>query len=441
MAGDFGDPAYGLLSWAWEVDGPGVPPVAGWHDLNFSGETLSNNATTLERQNITRAAMTPAPLDSKIETGGDYKVDAMNPEQEWGALAQIFGAAKDPVEFETDAFRHKLSRLETDITFDPTFAIRAWRNDGMGQLLPGCRVNQIQIAWSERQLVGATIGVVNMLGDYWDTPTRTTGTGTVLPRLLGLSDLNFDPSATTKNIHIKIISQTGTAVTFKAKVGDATTYDGADQVATKGSTTWFWVRDESDVLLGTRGIPVEILFPTGTYVAADEFKFLNRRGEWVPSFPDDTIVCLEVYSSIYINGVEIEVETGGLTIAKPAEPKFGFGRRGPRRTRSRGQQTVKWTIGREYLDLAFRKRLELGTSFRAELQLRSKVGIGTTGDFQQSIGFVSPLCRASGKTASVESKTAANESIEATAHPSDDATDPADISCYIINSIPDLEAA
>lgn len=444
-SGDFGDPAYGLLRWAWETV-PGVPPVAGWHDIIYSGETFANEAQRLEREAITRGAMTKPPLKGKFNVPAGFTVDALNPNQDWGPLAAIIGSAADPDEVETDTFVHKLSRLETDVSFPKTQSFAAWRNDDMGQRFCDARFNSLAFTWAAGALIGANYGIVAKMGDYWEDPTRTVGTGTVKPQVRGLFQDDdggaYTESATTKNLYIKIIADDATTVTFKAKIGDATTYDGANQIATKGE--WLWVRDQDDVRIGDRALKIEAYFSAGidgTFVNDDIFKFLHRRGEWVPSYVDDTLACLEVYSAILWNGDEFEVESGGLTIAKGAEAKAALGGRGPRRTRSRGQQLPTWSIQREYLDKQIRRALDQGEPVALVAEINSGVKIGTTGDLYYGFRFVSPYCIATGPTATVTSKDEANESIELTAHPSEDGTDPADISVYITTDIPDLEAA
>jgi hypothetical protein len=431
------DPANALASWAWESAGLGLIPQSGWHDIEFSGESLSNNALTLPRGNISRASQTPVPLAGKIETAGTLSVDAINPLASWFPFLALMQKV-DVDEVETGAFRHRISRTRTDATAPAeTIAIRAWRDDGMGQVFLMCRVQQIAITFAERALVSMEITIVPQRGEYWDDPVKTAGTGTGLPRLRGLVAAQFGTDAT-QNFYAEVTAQDANSVTIKTKLGDADAMGATARAIARAS--WVQVYDEANVRQGAPGDPLEIRFETGAdHDVGDIYRFDYRRGEWVPSFADD-IVVNECFSTVSLDGVDIELESGTLTIAKPAEQRHGFGLRRARRTRSRGKQTVQWQFQREYFEEKTRGLLELATAFAFRLNLDSGVAIGATA-FNYAAHFVSLNCRASGQTASATDAETMDETLSFSGHPSTDADYPDDVTAEFYNDIASLPAA
>lgn len=430
------DPANALFSWAWEP-AAGLTPLAGWHDVEFSGETFSNNALTLPRANISRASMTPLPLPGKIEATAGNSFDAVNPIANWFPFAVLMQKV-DTDEPETDAFRHRISRTRTGGTFpSETIAIRIWRDDGMGQVFLMCRVSQIAITFAERALVSMEVTYVPQRGEYWDDAVKTAGTGTDLPRLRGLIAEQFAALAT-QNFYAEVTAQVPASVTIKTKLGDADAMGATTRVVTRGE--WVQVYDEADVRLGDLGRPLQIRFEVGAdHDVGDIYRFDRRRDEWAPSFADD-IVVNEVYSRVALDGVDIELESGQLTIAKPAEQRHGFGGRPARRTRSRGKQTVTWQFQREYFEEKTRGLLELATPFAFDLILDSGVIIPTT-SLTYGLNLISKNCIASGQTATATDAETMDETINFTAHPSEDATYPDDVTAEFINDTPDLLVA
>lgn len=429
------NPSNALFAMLWE-DSPGVPRRTGRADMEFNGETLSNNALTVARTAITRAAMATRPMPGKLEAGGELRLDAFNPAADWRIIAAYFGHATTD-EVETGAFEHKFSRYETDVDFPETFTALVWRDD-IAQRFLGCRISQIVLTIQEKALVGCVATLVPERGDYWGDATRSAGAGTGFPLVRGLLDSQFGTD-TAANASFDIVSFTSTTVTFKAKIGDAATFDGAEQTATRGQWTRF--ADQDDVLLGTLGMPVQVYFPVGAVFAADDVLTVpRRRAEWTPSFPL-SIAVNEVYSVLSIGSTEQEMDSLTLTIAMPTEARFGVGGQAARRTRQRGQQTVTGQFSREALNLEMRRNLEMGLPFSLSVYLRTGVSIGESGNLDYSLRLEAPSCVPSGQTPTVEDKDTYNEQISFTAHPSDDAEDPADISVYVINDVEDLAAA
>ena len=436
----FGDPSFAQFSLAWQA-AQGVPATSGWHDMEFKGETLGNKIDSLERQAITRSGMMSQPLDGKRNTGGDPSWDAPNPDEICYALANLIGKSAAPATVETGAYRHKMSRLESAVTFPSWLTARAWRNDNMAQRFHDLIVSSLEFTFQEKALISTVAKTVATLGDYWDDPVKQgAGTGTAKPQVRGASDLNFNASATAANLWIKATSTATGTVTIKTKIGNATAYGAGTQVITRG--VWTQLLDEAGVRIGDNATPVEIYYPTAGSIDAatpDEWKILWTRDVWAPTLADPTQVVSEVYSRVYLNGEEFEITGGKLTIEKPAEAKFGFGRQDARRTRTRGSQAVKLDFNREYLDLRLRKLMERGTPFAFVLDLQSRAPIGTTGALNFGIKFTGLNFKSVGSTtASATSKDKSDESITATASASTDGTYPADITVEVLNSIPDL---
>jgi len=436
----FGDPSNALLSFAWQPV-QNVPATSGWHDVEFKGETMGNKVAALERQAITSAGMMSPALDGKRDSGGDPSWDTPNPDELAYILAALMGKGAAPVTVEAGAYRHKLSRLESAVTFPSWMTARVWRNDGMAQRFHDVEFSSLEISFAAKALLNTTVKTVATVADYWDDAVKQgSGTGTAIPQIRGISALNFDASATASNLWVKVTATASGTVTVKTKVGNATSYGSGTQVITRG--VWTQLLDQAGIRIGDNATPVQIYYPaSGSIDAAtpDEFKILWTRDQWAPVFADPTQVVSEVYSRVYVNGIESELQGGKLTITKPAEAMFGFGGQDARRTRTRGSQSVKLDFNREYLDLRVRTLVETGAPFSVVLDLQSRAPLGTSGALNFGIKGVGLNLRSiNSTTASATSKDKSDESISAAAYPSTDGTYPSDWTWEVLNSIPDL---
>lgn len=439
------DPSYAQFRWAWETI-PGVPPVSGWHDVEFSGEKMGANFTTLARNLITKAGEQPPPLDGKIENGPfeGPKVDAFNPESDWWWLASFFGHAATPVLVEAAggslpaAYQHRLSQTQTAVSFPATFSGLVWRDDNYADRKHFGRFSQIALSFAEKALVGFTPTVVFARNDYWDDAVRSAGTGTALPVLRGSCAEQWGADDT-QNLSFTVTAQDTTTVTGNWKLGDGDSFGSTPHVYTRG--VWRPIFEESDLPVRLPGMPTEVYLPlAGTFATTDVFTVKRRRLAWAQSLPTRMAVN-EALSTISIDGVDAEVKTGALTMAAPAEAIYGFGGRYARRPRTRGPRTFSGTLAREYLDTSFISRLERGAPFELNLVLDTGVPIGARGVLTERLSFIAKNCKLSGPAASVADAKTLDESLAFSCHPSSDGTYPAALTAEIINSIPDLAAA
>jgi hypothetical protein len=279
--------------------------------------------------------------------------------------------------------------------------------------------------------------MLSRAGDYWDDATRTTGTGIVAPLIRGLFEQQFASDATA-NITMKIISQTSNTVTFKAKVSDGGTYGSGTQTVTKGA--WVGLQNESGIFTGTLGMPGQVYYPAGTYVANDEWNVLRRRAIWTPSFPGRNVVN-EVNSLIYFDDLIAEVEQMQMTMKNGSSAVFGFGGQAAKRTQKVGSQEISGNFNRPVLNLDVRHRLEMNKPFKIQSWLRSGIAIGSSVVYDYSVKITAAGCIPSGKTPTVENKSTYKDALAFTCNPSADGTYPDDVYVELFNDIPDLAAA
>ena len=433
---NFGNPGESQLRWNWE-DTPGVPRVAGFKDIYFSGETLTNDVGLLDREAITPGGEMLESIEGKITPGGDFMVDALNADQDYFPFAAFFGKATAATNPAAGAYVHRLSRLESGITFPETFSMYAYRKDGIPQRMLYGRFGSLELDFEKGKLNGAKFGVVSAMGDYWGNPVRVVGTNDV--HLRGVSALNFDPHVATDNVHVKITVVGALTYTALVKVGDATAWGAITQeLAIDG---WTELKDEAGLYIGNKMSPVEVFAPAGMAVN-DVVKVPRRRAVWASTFADPSLATKEVSGRIYMDEVESEFTSDKVTLSIGAESVHGFGRRMPRRTQSTGQQKVKISLKRDYLDLRVRELIELGRPFAVVIDAGTDIPLGASTALDYGFRFISPRVKMAGKTATVDKATSRpSETLDCTAFESDDATYPASMTCEVRSSIADLLAA
>lgn len=443
------NPSNALFRWAWQKASDDLTIVKGdgatagsWADINVMGEKLGVTAEVVQRTQITRNQMASRPLPGKLQTGGEVDMDAFNPAQDWRWFAALFGHCDAPEILETGAYRHRFHRSATDVNFPEVFMTRVWRDDGYAERFSECRVSQIVITFPTKGLISFKPTVITGRADYWGDPAPTGGnTSTAIPQVRGLVDQSF----INEDVLFEVTATDSTTVTIKAKRGAPTSYGSGTQVIQKGA--WTWMLDEAGHVIGDRGSKAELYLPlTGTYVVNDEWTLpatvpIVSGLPWVPSFSPDG-ANNEVYGQIDGGSfTELEVDSATLTITNPAEAKYGYGGRLPKRTRVRGQQKVTAALTREYQAKNFRRELETGRTAPFTLTTHSGVTLGSSGQYDYSASFFLPGATITGKSASAEGIATMNEPINIEGFfPSGNGSFPDDIYVDIINNIADLTA-
>lgn len=447
------NPAFSLFSAMREPVLRGVPDPSTRHDFSPMGETMTDTADVLKRTAISSQGEDLRTIKSKIPAAGTMSFDVVDTGDYWFWLTSFFGGAQSPDLLETGCYLHRLAAYRTpDVGFAPTNSILAYRDDGMGMRFLDSVLSQLEISFGAAALTSSVLTFVSRAGDFWDDPSQTAGTGTAkLPMLRGVVDLNFGKGAyltdASANVWVKVTAVTSTTVTVKTKIGDATSYGSGTQLLERGKFNWP-ILDETGARIGSNAKRVELYFPaTGSIVVNDEYEFLRRRDAWTAVLVDGSTVVREIDCRLIISDTgddpdEVEVKSGKITLVNPSQAiqAFGFGDRA-KRTRSRGLRTGVLTLAREYLDLDFRRRMELGATISYRISLNSMVGLGTTGTYQHSIDIIAPLCEMSGPGATVTNQTTVDEAITLTAHPSSDGTYPHAVTADFVTDIPDLAAA
>lgn len=430
------NPAQTLARWAWESV-RGVSPLTGWHDFRIEGEDAKDTVAAIERTALNPSGQKMPALDGKTTGAVDFKIDVVSPLESWAFFAWYFGhgSVSSP---ESGAYIHKLSRLETAQNFADTIAFKVYRDDGAAQTWNEVVPTELQLSFAEKALSGLSVKGVGR-ANYWADPARTAGTGTDFPRLRGLHAMNFPPTATTTRVWFQVTAQDSTTVTAKVKTSDGASFSGAAQVFQRGY--WTQIQDESGLNVGDFGAPVEVLFLTGdTFAVGDTFRVDNVHPVWVYSYPS-LVAVNEIYGTLTVDGSEIEVKTGQITLTAPGAEVHGFGRRQGRRTRKRGLFAHTGTLTREVTDRLFRGRIETSKTFRLELFLKSSVQLGAA-NLVQGIKITRPYCRLiNASTAVVSNNTTLDETIPYEAFESSDGTYPGATTVEIYNTIPDLTAA
>lgn len=428
------------------VKTPGcIPDAADFVDHEFISETLANEQAGVERESITNAAQKPVPEPGKFQTDGEVEVE-LNAEQHPHYLANIQTkiTTTSPA---TDVYEHRLGVTEDD-DFPVSLCVQVNRDDGMPQSFRDGSVNEATITLEEGGLLKANFALIFTRGDYFDDPTQVEdgATPNSSPQLRGIPNYT-NWNLADGDIYIKATSAHA-AGTYSAvaKIGAAATYGVADfDVLTgldaNGNPRWVnVVNSNGGAEIGTRANPVQITHLVGTGVEIDdEFRFNRERGEWVPAYADVPIFN-EVNAFLYVDGAEICIEEFELSISRPVTRKRCIGGFFTRKILRRGAREVTLTLGRQYDDTFFRKKLEGAQSIYFLLEARSGEEFET--GFEHGMDIFCPNVKLTGRPATVESSDEFPEQITGTCHASaagvlgffDDVT------VTFINSIPDLTA-
>lgn len=439
------NPGAATIQVANEVS-PGLKPLAAaFVDHEFISEGFSNERTTKERESITNAAQTPAPLPGKFNTDGPLSLE-MNAEQHYHYIGNIQRKITTTTPA-TDVYNHRMGPTEDD-PFPDSLSVQVNRDDGMPQTFVEGRVNELTLSLEEGGVLKADAGLIFQRGHYWDDAAELEdgATPNSAPVLRGLpSYANW--TAADGDVYVKVTAgPSGGAFTVKAKVGAAATY-GATTTSVvygldaDGNVRWNNLLDSNGGgQIGTRALPVQIahILSTGIEVN-DEWRFDRERSAWVPAYADVPIFN-EVHAYLYVDGVEHCIESFELAITRPVTAQKCIGGFFARRILLRGKRVVTLTLGRQYTDIFFRKKLESAESLYFFLEASTGEEFET--GYEHQLEVFCPNVVLNGRTASVESSEDFVEQITGTCHPSSAGVSGYfdDVTITIVNSVPDLTA-
>lgn len=399
------------------ADGIPYDTSASWIDFLHYGGTQNLTPNKLERQAVTSGSMLRASILSKTDVNLSYNMgdlDAGNRAQA-ALFYTFFSGYKNVATLSGDAKRHQMGGGITTNTMAQKLSVVHDNDDGMPYRVTDVIPSGFTLNLVPRQNATLTFGAVGGKYDYWADAVRSSGTGSLLPKLRHTTNLmsgggpNWDSAtgASAEDVYIQITSDTAGAVTFKAKLSSGGSY-GADQVATKG--VWTDLSGDAggtDAMLGTRAERVQIYFPTGaddTFPDGDVYKISQRRTVWTPTF-DTEILLPEVNVKAYIDmdqdgTAEEFIVDGGCSITATrdtVETRYTVGGVQPVGTFRAGFRRYEIALNRRFVDLDLQQALLSNASVAFVIEGISDTQIAATG-YYHGMTFVAPNCSLVGST-------------------------------------------
>lgn len=383
-----GDPVRMQRRIGWQASA-GVP-AATFTDFLSNGGPLAPSPTTIERAVIRSGSMRQPAIHSKTDiVGGPLDLGDLDPGNRAFPMFLLSALEK----FDTTNpgagahFRHRISGAKSS---SPTVNLLTLLSDddlGIPSRWVDVRAAGFTINCQNRSNLRMIVPIAPGKYDYWGAVSQTAGTGSTLPELRHTWSGNWDPTAD-KDIHIKIIDDSPLQIAMK--VGAAATYDGP--VLTITAAEWAYLTYLAGAVpLGDRAEQIMIRFPsTPTLVALDEFKILNRRARWTPSFGTARVLA-ETQARFFIGTEEIVLDEGWtLTHACPGvTTDYAPSTRQPIRTSRTGFQDVTLQVGRRLFDLTLQKPLLNRETLSVVCELKNDSLIGAT-SIPYGMAFVMP---------------------------------------------------
>ncbi len=399
------------------ADGVPYDTAASWIDFLHYGGTQNLTPNKLERQAITSGSQLRASILSKTDVNLTYNMgdlDAGNRAQAamfysfmsgYANVATLSGAAK----------RHQLGAGLTANTMTNKLSICHDNDDGMPFRVTDVIPAGFTLAVQPRQNATLTFNCVGGKYDYWEDATRTSGTGSLLPKLRHTTNQmtgggpNWDSATGTgaEDVYVEVQTDTAAVVNFKAKLTSAGVF-GASQQATRG--VWFDLYADAagtDARVGTRSEPVQIYWPTGiddTFPNADAYKIAQRRTVWTPTFDTEVLVpevTCRAYIDINRDGTAEEfVIDGGVTITASrdtTETRYSIGNVQPTGTFKAGFRRYEISLDRRFVDLDLQQALLSNASIAFLIEGITDTAIGATA-YEYGYTFVMPSCSLVGST-------------------------------------------
>jgi len=455
------NPSNAVIRVAWEglhgIPEEAVDSGKAWDYHELISESLSPEYGTIERPSISAAGQRPVALPGKITGAGEIEVE-WNVEDHTHYLAAIQRWTAAPVA-DNGSYAHTIGPKQTITEFPETLTVEMWRDDDMGHLFKGCRVNSVSFRFEQESTVQGTIGIHPERADYWALADETGTAGITqanpdLPVIRGLPrhDDTYDDWVDdgTKDLWFRVVSTASPNITLACKfnsqpaksVADFTCVSGVDAFGDPIFTR-VEVEDGGGRLLGTKDLPVEIYMPNvSDYATDDEWKHATNRSDITGSATYSSCPPLnEIYCFIYIADdqgstyTEYCIEGVEVTIEQPVVERRCIGGRYPKQIFERGQRLVGGSINREYLSTALKKRMERARSFALKIEAYTGVEIAGGSGNEYSLTLMMPNCKFSGTVPTVGGQEEMTESYEFTCHPLSSGTYQSDITMIIMNSM------
>jgi hypothetical protein len=419
-------------------------------DFRMRSEGLGAELPLIEDDSIGPFGEEPEGEPSKIDPGGPINVNWMG-EDHGQHLAAFFGKGATPVQAPAGVFLHKLAVTETDVSFGRV-VVEISRDQGRPTFYTGGIPSQLSFALQGRGILNGSITYVFPRFHFFDDPSVLAGVGPI-PFLRGLQPVAQLDSAVhdDSDVFVQVTAVPGTGgadFDVKAKVGLATTYDGAAIPIFVGNDTagnplfTVLLHTATDVHVGQNAeLPIEIHYKDAAAVAVlDEHRFPHRRVDgsgnpWTQALPVKALFN-EISAFIRVDGIERRIRQMTGTLTRPVELDEAIGGRFTDFTIEQGDRTSVLELTRRAIGLELQNRLLAGAPFEFELDALS-TEIAATG-VRRRLRWISKLCRATGRTISIAGKTTFDEPLTFKCHPSTDGTYPSAVTIELTNSTSDL---
>ena len=379
----------------------GVPaPSANLTDFQSNGGPLAMSPSWIERAVIRGGSMRQSALASKSDvTGGPLDMGDLDLGNRVQLQMILSALEKYNTATVTGAhIRHKISGAQAS-----TPAVNAgtlWTDDdnGMPMRFVDVRAGGFTLVCQNRGNVRLTVPVAPGKFDAHGAVSQEAGTGSTLPELRHTwSGNREEDGGDDTDIWIKVIDDTP-ALLIKAKVGAASTYDGANITVTPG--TWQYLyHGTGNAPLGSRAEQIQIYWPASPTLATDdEFKILRRRARWSPSYGTSRVMA-ETQARFYLEGNEEIVLDGGwtLTVGIPGvETLYAPSTAQPIGTFRSGFKDVSLQIVRRKIDNTLERALLDRAVKAVVLELKNDTLIGATANYF-GMDIILPGCHFSGQ--------------------------------------------
>ena len=393
---------------------PGQPPplTASYADLLFESAGIGAEFLLTENPNLAPGGQESEGFVGKILIEGAL-AGAAYPDLAFGRLVAEGQRKVTTTSPATDVYRHRMGISETNPA--KSLTVRTSRDDGAPETSALAAVAGFELSVEPNSLPTFSFDMVAARLDRWGLATAPVGTvsTTKFASLRGL------PSAallalTDGDIYVKVISVAGApTVTVKAKIGAASTYDGADISVVvgadgAGNPRWVSLTDENDAAIGTLDMPVQVAITTATGLAAnDVFRFNRESATWTTVGPT-MLAFNEIYCEITIDEEVFCLTSFTLSAAFPVAVKECIGGRFAEGLDRSGTREVRISIERKYTDRRIVDKLISGTPFALKATLSN--GQDVEAGFPYLLVITCPRCRATSKAP--EARQDLTESVE-----------------------------
>ena len=435
------NPGLAQFRFGFEDTDCGLGDVSTFQDFRARSEAVGAELPQIEDDSIGAFGEQLEGEESKILPDGPFNLN-WGPEDHAKFFAGYFGKSATPVESPTGVWTHKLAVTESDVSFG-SGAVEISRDRQRPTFYTGAEIAGISFATGPRAFLNGAVTLIMPRFIYHDDATQVTGTSTfpILRGLYGFSDLEL-ATPDLADLFVTVDAVPGSAdFEIKAKIGLASTYDGAAIPVTVGNDAdgnpIFTVMKHTvnDIHVGQSDeLPIELHWTDLTGIAAlDEFRIPAVRDVWTSVLPVRALFN-EIATFITFQGQTERVREFNLDASRAGlAPDEAIGFRFVDVIDELGDRTATGNLNRRALqDLGWENHLVSGEPFTLEVLAKSTL-IGATG-VRRELKLTAKNCRASGRTASIAGAAQFDEPFPFACHPSTDGTYPAALTAELKNS-------